>query len=822
MLVALNSFTQIGCSHHHEKSLIMKFRSILSLLIVFIYLGVNGQSEKVKSASGEFAIQQYAENIMKLTYHPDGYLTNENASNAVILKQLSQKSYKIKYKQRFEESVIFKSREINFSNGTISLGVGNANIVSDVFQHDDYRGFRFKLQPGEKIYGGGERAIPLNRRGYKFPLFNNPWYGYSEGADALNYSVPLFTSSNGYALFFDNASKGYADIGKTSGDIFEVGFTSGELNVYIITGKDYKEILKAYHKLTGTQPLPPRWAFGNLMSRFGYSSEAQATSILNKMKDNRIPVDAIIFDLYWFGDSIKGTLGNLDWLNKTRWPDPKKMITGFTNKKINTVLIAEPFILKGTKNYNDAQKYLATDSLGNPYQLTDFYFGVGGLLDIFKKDAGGWIWKTHYRKQIGNGVTGWWTDLGEPEKHPADLLHNLEDLGIKRHLKADEVHNVYGHYWNKMLFENYAKDLPDQRLFHLNRAGFAGSQRYSIFPWSGDVSRSWSGLRAQLPVMLGMSMSGVPYIHADAGGFAGGEGDNELYVRWLQFAGFTPVFRPHGTALFELDKEAYSFPSEPALIEEPFRSYAKDAIKMRYALLPYNYTLAYRQAAKGDPLVAPLYYYYPKDTAAISVEDEFMWGENILVAPVLQKGALSRKVYFPAGKWYSLQNNSKPANETYESIANFSTPINESAVFVKAGSFIPMNFKAEGLNSKAYISDSLVINYYLDGKPSQYTMYDDDGENKNSILFNAFELLSFKATPSERKISFQVSSNGGKFKGKPLTRNIKIFIIGSIGFEKNVYINGNPIQKLIPVAGETGKYYFTFNFSGKTLTIEIK
>ena len=601
-----------------------------------------------------------------------------------------------------------------------------------------------------------------------------------------------------------------------------MGFTSGELNVYIITGKDYKEILSTYHKLTGTQPLPPRWAMGNLMSRFGYSSEAQATSILNKMKENHIPVDAVIFDLYWFGDSIKGTLGNLDWVNKTRWPDPKKMISGFKNKKINTVLIAEPFILKGTKNYNEAQKYLATNSAGNPYQLTDFYFGVGGLLDIFKKDAGDWIWKTHYKKQIANGVTGWWTDLGEPEKHPADLLHNLEDLGIKRHLKADEVHNVYGHYWNKMLFENYAKDLPDQRLFHLNRAGFAGSQRYSIFPWSGDVSRSWSGLRAQLPVMLGMSMSGVPYIHADAGGFAGGEGDNELYVRWLQFAGFTPVFRPHGTALYELDKAAFSFPSEPALIEEPFRSYAKDAIRMRYALLPYNYTLAYRQAVKGDPLVAPLYYYYPKDSAAVSVEDEFMWGENILVAPVLHKGALSRTVYLPAGKWYALQNNDKPANETYESVINFSTPINESAVFVKAGSFIPMILKAEGTNSKACLTDSLIVNYYFDDKPSQYTMYDDDGKNKNSVTLRQFELLTFKAIPAANKLSFTIGSNGGTFKGRPTTRNIKMILNGSGVGGKNVYINGKQSGKIIEVAGEADKYYFTFNLSGSPLSIEIK
>jgi len=199
-------------------------------------------------------------------------------------------------------------------------------------------------------------------------------------------------------------------------------------------------------------------------------------------------------------------------------------------------------------NYDPSKKFQAVDSAGQPYVLTDFYFGNGGLLDLFREDSKDWFWNK-YQPQIKKGVAGWWGDLGEPEKHPSDMYHNLKDLGFKRLFKADEVHNVFGHYWNKMLFDKYAKEYPDVRLFNLNRTGFAGSPRYGIFPWSGDVGRNWSGLQAQLPVMIGMSMSGVPYIHADAGGFGGGDGDKELYTRWLQFATFTPVFRPHGTAL---------------------------------------------------------------------------------------------------------------------------------------------------------------------------------------------------------------------------------------------------------------------------------
>jgi oligosaccharide 4-alpha-D-glucosyltransferase len=183
------------------------------------------------------------------------------------------------------------------------------------------------------VYGGGSRALPLNRRGYAFMLDNNPWYGYSNGADNLNFSVPFFTSSAGYGLFFDNPSKGKVDIGKTNPEQMTVTFSSGEINVFIIFGANDKDILKQYHGLTGKQGLPPRWAMGNFMSRFGYSSEQQVNEIASKMQTEKIPFDAVIFDLFWFGDSIKGTMGNLQWVNKNKWPNPGLMISNFKKQK---------------------------------------------------------------------------------------------------------------------------------------------------------------------------------------------------------------------------------------------------------------------------------------------------------------------------------------------------------------------------------------------------------------------------------------------------------------------------------------------------------
>ncbi len=784
----------------------MRYGFIAALLLFVFTNNSPAQTNHYSSARGSWKVIPYAPNVVKLVFQPNGYTHDENVTGAVLATRTATTNV-----QAAPAAGLVKWAGKQVQPTAVKDSAGN------VF-------FRFQLQPGEKIFGGGERALPLNRRGYRFPLYNNPWYGYSMGADALNFSVPFFTSSNGYALFFDNASRGVADIGKSDPAYFDVGFESGELNMYVIFGNSYKTILSSYHKLTGTQPLPPRWAMGNLMSRFGYTSEAQVEEIAGKMRAEHMPFDAIIFDLFWFGDSIKNTLGNLDWVNKTKWPQPGKMISDFKEEHINTVLITEPFILKGTKTYQAAQPYLAVDSAGKAFNLTDFYFGYGGLLDIFRKDAGNWIWNNHYKKQIRNGVAGWWTDLGEPEKHPAGIRHNLKDLGIKRLMGADEVHNIYGHYWNKMLSDHYKAEYPRQRLFHLNRSGFAGSQRYSIFPWSGDVSRSWSGLQAQVPLMLGMSMSGIPYIHADAGGFAGGEGDNELYIRWLQFAAFTPVFRPHGTALYQVDPNAYSFPSEPALIDPAYRNFARQSVWLRYSMLPYNYTLAYKQAASGEPLVAPLYYYFPADTTAINVNDEFMWGENILVAPVLEKGTGQRQVYLPGGRWYSFFDSSRYQGNGWTTQR---LSMDHIPAFVKEGSFITIATPGSGdsshITTNDFTADNYQVIYYPASKSSTGELYLDDGITRNA----ASEIIRFKGIARGNTISIVVSTNHPERYKKGFSRQLTIGTFEPVNETKPATSNGKLLNaaqlKKMTVSFNPAAAYnaLQLNFKGQPLQLNI-
>lgn len=775
-----------------------------------------------KAKEGTWTFQGFNNTVIKTTYKPAGYNKNEQVSDAVIAKPPAVTTKIINAVSQTVEfenltSVVVQREKFYYKTGK-EVKVKSAAY----FAQGDTRGFRFQLFENEQIFGGGERALPMNRRGYRVNLYNTPAYGYGLGAENLNFSVPFFISSAGYALFFDNPSKGYVDIGLTDKNVLEAGFTSGELNYYVVFGKSLHEIMSNYTAITGRQPLPPRWAFGNFVSRFGYRSEEQVKQVVDKMKKDHFPMDGLVFDLFWFGDAVKGTLGNLDWVNMQKWPNPKQMLTDFKTKdNLKSVLITEPYILQNSKTYAEATPFLATGVNGSAMMIPDLYFGTGGLIDIFRKQSQDWIWK-HYKKQINNGVSGWWLDLAEPEKHPATMMHNLKDYGVTRLMGADEVHNVYGHYFSKMFFEKYADDV-DQRLFLLNRSGFAGSQRYSVFPWTGDVARSWSGLKAQPLVLLGMSLSGLPYTHSDAGGFATAEqADPELYTRWLQFAAFTPVFRPHGTALEDLDKSIKSIPSEPCFWDEPYKSIVRNYIKLRYQLLPYNYSLSYDQAVLGKPLMRPLYYYSFADSSALRADDEYFWGDNILVAPVTSQGAASRMLYLPAGKWYSLLNNS-----VVDGGKMISQPadIKQIPVFVKEGSFVPLWITKDTIKStETYNSKYITVRYYPSANPSAYVWYDDDGISARTLEKADYELVTFKGVTAGNKVTIDITTNNPNQYGKRFKRTFKIELPVALAAAQQATVNGKS-------AGAAGKQqdpfqqltneYVTVEFSGKPAKVEI-
>ncbi|MFZ1702804.1 MAG: TIM-barrel domain-containing protein [Saprospiraceae bacterium] len=765
----------------------MKYLFLLLTVIVFGFQSTFGQN-----VSG-FECEQVNQDIHRFTYLSKNPRMVYQVSDAVVLKGFGP----------CEDCVIEKD--------AVQIPILDVTILA----RPNGDGFVITLKDDEQIYGGGGRALPMNRRGYAFPLNNNPWYGYGLGADHLNFSVPFFISSRGYGIFFNNPSKGFIDIGKTNPNIIDVQFTGGRLDVYIIKGNSVAEVLKKYHELTGRQEMVPKWAMGLFMSRFGYTSEKQVMSIAKEMDKKKFPFDAVIFDLFWFGDSIKSSMGNLDWVNTRAWPNPQKMIHNLSKKGRKTILITEPFFLENTKHYKAVSPFLAKDSVGQPYALKHFYFGKGGLIDIFREDAQSWF-LTKYDEQIKIGVAGWWGDLGEPESHPSDMVHDLSLLGGSDNTSANAVHNLYGHIWTKMLYEHYITLNPNYKLFNLNRAGFAGSQRYGIIPWTGDVGRSWDGLKAQIPLLAGMSLSGIPYIHSDAGGFAGGDKDPELYMRWFQFASFTPILRPHGTAVYEIDPAAVSYPSEPALIKGQWEETIRKYTLLRYEMMPYNYNLAYRHFKYGEPLIAPLLFNFEKDLIAQNINDQYCWGKDIIVAPVVEKGIKRRLLYLPVShQWYPLQSNF--LNQPIQQVSGWQAwDVSEGKlpVFVKEGSFIVMNSRKDGNNSRDFDNGNIEVHYYASEQNSTAKWYDDEGNDRLAYQEGRYDLLKFSAEIQNQKTQIIIYSVKSGDKGWRLKRKVKLYLHG---FEniKSVYWNG----KLMHLKKD-GSILFNYK-STENYTIEV-
>jgi oligosaccharide 4-alpha-D-glucosyltransferase len=313
-------------------------------------------------------------------------------------------------------------------------------------------------------------------------------------------------------------------------------------------------------------------------------------------------------------------------------------------------------------------------------------------------------------------------------------------------------------------------------------------------------------------------MSGVPYVHSDAGGFAGGDGDNELYVRWLQFAAFTPVFRPHGTALYEVEPAAGSFPSEAALIDTPWRKYAKEAIYQRYSFLPYNYSLAYEQQKYGKPLIAPLYYHFPADTIAVQIPDQFMWGEHVMVAPVLDKGVQYRKFYLPAGKWYNINKRQVLEGSRWHTQ---SVGISEFPLLVKEGTFLPMAAATNAkLNTSRYSGDILSVLYVVSARPSTYSLFNDDGHSHNSVAKKQYELVTFTSSGVyDRKLKLKITSDGGSYPAKPKTRTIIFILASDMKIPSGIKVNGKPVK----FSGSEDRISVSFKtiFSGKPLDIKV-
>ena len=711
----------------------------------FISNATNKDFYVVEVNDGVYQFRFLSDKIIETTFIPKGEKYNPT-SEAVVLLPQKVKTKVVDNKTVLKITTSDLSVTIDKSPFKVTYTHKNDVIFSEnrgyTKVNDSTETLSFNISKDEKLFGGGARALGMNRRGNRLQLYNRAHYGYETRAELMNFCIPLVLSSKIYAVHFDNPAIGYLDLDSKNDNTITYETISGRKTYQVIVGNSWEDLIDNYTTLTGKQPLPPRWSLGNFSSRFGYHSQEEVENTINKFQNDSIPVDAIILDLYWFGKTIKGTMGNLDW-DKDNFPNPEKMIANLNQKGVKTIVITEPFVLTTSSKWKEAvnQKILVTDKFGKP-ATWDFYFGNTSVIDIFKPEAKDWFW-TIYKKLIKQGVAGMWGDLGEPEVFPSKVL---TAGGI-----ADEVHNIYGHNWAKLIADGYKNDFPTQRPFILMRAGYSGSQRFGMIPWSGDVNRSWGGLQSQMEIALQMGMQGLGYMHSDLGGFAGDYFDNELYLRWLQYGVFNPIFRPHA-------QEGVA--SEVAHKDIVTKAKAKKAVELRYQLMPYNYTLAYENSTNGKPFMRPLFFEEPTNESLLNEKESYLWGNDFLIKPITKPGVTTTEVYFPkSSNWFDFYTDKK-----YEAGTAQKFSVNEETIptFVRGGSFIPMIKIIQ--NTTKYSLSTFDLHYYYDesSKVSSGKLFNDDGSTPNTIETDNFEVMHFASSTKNKTTIIKLSSEIGK------------------------------------------------------------
>jgi alpha-glucosidase (family GH31 glycosyl hydrolase) len=732
---------------------------------------------KLKVCDGNYQIKFVSDRIVETVFEPLGDASKsashivenkagvtfrvEELDNIIWLKTFSlwvkiqKKPFNISY---------YKREDYLFSEG------------KGYHKPDSLHQINLKISSDEVLYGGGARVLGMNRRGNKLPLFNKAKYGYETKAEQMNFCLPIFLSSKIYMVHFDNPTTGFLDLDSQNKNEVNFDFHSGRKVYQVVIGNNWEELVSNYTELTGKQPLIPIWALGNFSSRFGYHSQDEVMKTAQAYEDAQIPVDALILDLYWFGKDIKGSLGNLSWY-KEKFPDGKQMIKDLNKKGIKTILITEPFILTTSNNWQSAvdKEILVKNQAGKP-ATWDFYFGNTGLVDVFKKEGKNWFWQ-FYKNMIFDGAAGQWGDLGEPEVLPKETYSVAG--------KSDEFRNIYGHQWAKMVFEGYAEDFPTQRPFILMRSGYSGSQKYGMIPWSGDVNRTWGGMQGQVELSLQMGMQGLAYMHSDLGGFAGDNLDDELYVRWLQYGVFQPIFRPHAQE---------EVPSEPVFRSEWAKKHSKQAIDLRYRLLPYNYNLAIQNATTGFPLMRPLFFEEPDNKKLYENDKGYLWGNDFLVYPIKDKSLAQMDVYFPkSNDWVDFY-----TGQVYQAGTNqyVATKPESIPTFVRAGSFIPMTKWIK--NTEAYNPNNIEIHFYhsetLENQLGSFSY--DDGVSTKTIEEDKVSTMFCDYSKSEKSKIFRFEMNVGR--GLKFTTDrfmtVDFTIHGLDKKPKKVFYNGIEIK----------------------------
>ncbi len=586
------------------------------------------------------------------------------------------------------------------------------------------------LSPEAHIFGTGERALGFNLRFRQVRLWNQDPSGYGPGRDPLYLTTPsyLCVDNRGcYLLFYENSHDGTFEFDADAAARFE----AGALRYYFIAGA-LERIFELYADLTGFPAMPPLWALGYHQSRFSYETEAQVREVVQRFQEQNLPLSALHLDI----DYMNGY--RVFSINTRRFPGLTQLADELLKAGVRLVPILDPGIKQDSRfsvyqNGMARGVFVRSPSRG-PFRAP-VWPGWVRYPDFSSAEARAW-WGEQLTGLVEAGGAGFWNDMNEPVAFaawgdrtlPKPAPHSVDGRGG---LHA-EIHNLYGLLMNRAGFEALRRLVPDRRPWLLSRSGWAGLQRYA-WTWTGDTESSWAALRKTIPTVLGLSLSGIPFSGSDIGGYLGSPSP-ELYVRWFQLAALMPFFRTHS------GKETPR--REPWSYGSPTLEHVRKALSLRVRLLPYLYSLAWQTSRTGLPLVRPLFWLDVRDPTLWGIDDAFLLGESLLVAPILKEGARGRELQLPAGSWFDLSSGAH-----FEGPAQIwlSAELDQIPILVRAGSLLPLEE-----------ANRVILQIYPPGEAAGGgLLYSDAGDG-----YRDWRLDRFVLTQSAERVELSWESTG--------------------------------------------------------------
>ena len=656
----------------------------------------------------------------------------------------------------------------------------------------------WKAMPEQEYYFGfGEKAGTFERKNTHMTMWNSDIPAYGSDTDPLYQTIPFFYGMNNgkaYGIFFDNSYRTSFDMGKESRDQYSFGAEGGELNYYLFAGPSPRKVLSSFIELVGRMSLPPRWSLGYQQCRWSYAPESRVREVAKNFREKRIPCDVIYLDIdYMDGYRI------FTW-NHKNFPDPRKMIGDLAREGFRIAVIVDPGI-KADSSYSAFRTGLADNDFvrypdGNLF-IGKVWPGECAFPDFTSARARRW-WGGEFAGLAAAGVRGWWNDMNEPSVFDVptktiDLRVIHDDNGLKTPHARN--HNIYGMQMTRATFDGVRSLLPDERPFVLTRATYAGGHRYSA-AWTGDNVASWEHLAMALSMCLNLSVSGQPFVGSDIGGFIGYP-SGELFARWLQLGVFTPLMRAH-SVINEKNKEPWEYGEE-------FTAINRETINLRYRMLPYIYTVMHDASVTGIPAMRPMVFAYPESENFVRNGTEFMFGDNLLIAPVLWPGVTQRDVPLPAGSWYDFWTGRRFEGGKQVTV---DAPLGRIPVFVKAGSVIPTQQVVQ-YSEQAPI-DPLTLNVYppVPGEEYASSYYEDDGK---SFKYQTGEYLQRTMTVirTPDAVTLKLSASTGTY--VPTGRGLMVQLYASPSSPKAVRMDGKELRRFTTGNRQSARNVWTYD-----------